>query len=129
MSSRVILNLINNTSGDVICTDISCKTWNNLKVGQVVKSGSTLSFNSDTNDRLFLTWQNKAAGAVFYMAMTCPKSSTNSACGYDTLSGLQTYQEHGTPGTFTFKLGDSNHADWKSGSSNNNHFVKYGDCS
>lgn len=128
MSSRVILNLVNNTNGDVTCTDISCETWNNLEVGQVVKSGSSISFNADTNDRLFLTWKNKEAGAVFYMAMTCPKSSTNSACGYDTLSGLQTYKKHGTPATFTFNLGEINNADWDNGDSNHNINVSYGSC-
>ncbi len=136
MSSDTRVNLVvkNNTNAEVTCTNISCGTFTNLAVGATIAAGGTGSYTSSSNDRLFIRWEPTEKGVVHVfgmheMAMTCPKSSNNSACGITQFAGLQTYEEHGTPVDFTFILGTPNLADWDDGSANNGEVVVYGSCS
>lgn len=129
---RVILIVENPYDVPVTCThsnDVcSNSAWDNLPVGTVIAANSQQTFTSQSNNRLFCEWTNKY-GAIFQMAMTCPKASSNSACGISANAGLQEYAEHGTPVQFTYILGQQNQADWDSGTVNNGNTIPWGDCS
>ncbi len=79
--------------------------------------------------RYFVLKDNDRAG-VFYnigyleyhLSFTCPKSSSNSAEG-SPYAGLQSYSEHGTPVTFTYKVGTINLACWNNGNYNDGKIV------
>lgn len=129
MSVRVELVVKNNTDIDVECTDIKCEKFEDLVVGSIIASKGEKTFSSTTNDRIFCTFSQKAPGAgKWQLAMTCPKSSHNSACG-SYCAGLQKYERKGTPVTFTFILGTENLADWSHGDRDAHDTVVYGDCS
>ena len=93
-----------------------------------------------SNDRAFMEWMHIKSGThkikdTYKIAVTCPKSSTNSATGYGK-SGLQPYSMFGSPVTFRFHLGTNDKADWKDENSTvwsrgnyKGDTVKYGDCS
>ncbi len=86
--------------------------------------------------RIYLLNDNDRAG-IYYRAMdssgheqgyvtlsmTCPVRSSNSAEGSKHTpnifldAGLQCYEEHGTPVSFEYKIGESNKACWSNGSS------------
>ncbi len=127
--SRVNVTVVNNSGLNVKCTNIGCETFTKLSVGDTVAAGGQNTFSSDTNDRIFATFTEVAPGdGSWELSMTCPRSSSNSACG-SLNAGLQTYEESGTPANFKFILGTPNLADWDSGSSNGGNVITYGDCS
>ncbi|CAN0283232.1 unnamed protein product, partial [Ectocarpus sp. 12 AP-2014] len=65
-----------------------------------------------TNDRAGIYYvQNDLE---YHLSFTCPKLSHNSAEGSDD-SGLQPYEDTGTPVLFEYKLGTRNLACWRSG--------------
>ena len=129
MSTRVKLIVKNKTGLTVKCTDVRCEKFSDLKVGTTIAAGGENTFLTDTNDRIFCTFTEEAPGAgSWQLSMTCPKSSTNSACGSFN-AGLQHYDKHGTPAVFTFILGEANLADWDNGSVNKGKTINYGDCS
>ena len=126
--TRIKLTIVNKTGTDVKCTNIKCEKFENLVVGNTVANNGSNEFTSDTNDRIFCTFEQIAPGAgKWELAMTCPKSSSNAACG-SLDAGLQKYSESGTPAHFTFNLGNKNLADWDSGDSNDGNVIPYGDC-
>lgn len=129
MSTRVNLTIVNNSGLTLTCTDIQCETFTNLKVGQTIAAGGENTFTSDSNDRLFATFTENAPGlGSWQVALTCPRSADNSACGsYN--AGLQTYAESGTPAEFKFIVGTPNLADWDSGTADSGNVVPYGQCS
>lgn len=128
-NDRVKLTIINNTGTVVKCTDVACETFTNLEAGSTVTNNGKSIFTSETNDRLFCTFEQEAPGkGVWQLAMTCPKSSHNSACG-SLNAGLQAYAKTGTPAEFTFNLGEANQADWDHGDSNEGDTIPYGACS
>jgi len=87
-----------------------------------------LQITATTNNRVFLSLRSILTGRVFKLAMTCPRSSSNSATGYNT-SGLQTYKRGGTPVTFDFHIGTTDLADWDNGDVNTGKQVDWADCS
>jgi hypothetical protein len=130
MSTRVIFVVDNSANSvPVICADIACQPVDGLAVGQSIAAGVMQTFTASTNDRIFCRFVN-SNGSVYELAMTCPKSSHNSAGGILGLEGLQPYSRTGTPVNFTFSLGNPNQADWDNGSTTNpnNSLVTYGDC-
>ena len=129
MSNRINLKIINNTGTTVRCSDTSCEAFTNLSVGTTVANKGQDTFNSDTNDRIFCTFQQEAPGkGKWQLAMTCPEMSDNSACG-SLDAGLQHYSPSGSPATFTFILGEPNLADWENPTENKGETISYGDCS
>jgi len=129
MSTRINLTVENKTDLEVKCTDISCKTFSGLSVGDTIAPGKSFKCTSDTNDRIFCEWAQESPGSGnWQLAMTCPKSSDNSACGSNK-AGLHTYNRSGTPVSFTFSLSEENRADWNHGDENHGECITYGDCS
>jgi len=96
--------------------------------GTIIKPGETKKFEIPTNDRVFCEFATMDYSAVYRMAMTCPKSSHNSAAGY-ARSGLRPYSRTGTPVYFEFLLGQPSYADWNHGDENHEDAPDYGDCS
>lgn len=131
-STRVKVVIVNPYDIPVTCahSDDVCSNaqWDNMPVGTVIAPNTSLTFTSESNNRLFCEWTNKY-GAIFQMAVTNPEMSDNSACGITVNAGLQQYSESGTPVTYTFKLGTSNLADWDSGTENNGNVIDWGSCS
>ena len=129
MSTRITLVVVNNTGSDVVCADTHCESFDNLEEGTVIKNGTTGTFSSSTNDRIFATFVMEVGAGGWEMGMTCPKSSSNSAYG-TAKAGLQPYSRSGTPCTFTYVLGEENQADWDNGDSyTRSKGLRYGDCS
>ncbi|PCJ52949.1 MAG: hypothetical protein COA70_11160 [Planctomycetota bacterium] len=97
------------------------KTWLGWDNGYVLKAGQTIEMACVDNDRCYAQFEalkgNVGTGVLYQFGMTCPKSSHNSADGYDGLTGLQKYKEDGTPVVFTFNFGDVNIASWGSSDS------------
>jgi hypothetical protein len=125
--TRVIVKIKNNFSIPVKCTSIPCAEFKDLKVNHVIEAHSEAVFQSDSNDRLFCEWRN-TDGGFWQMAMTCPKGSSNSACGISPTAGLRMYDPKGTPANFEYILGEDNLADWKSGDENNGDIVDWAKC-
>ena len=126
--SRITLYIKNMSEEVVQCKHILCNDIKGLDVGDKLNPGSTGRYTIDTNDRVFTDWASLESGDVYKLAMTCPKSSHNSACGYGS-SGLQHYERTGTPVTFYFHLGNKDLADWNNGDKFVGDSAKYGDCS
>ncbi len=128
MSTRVTLIVENSTGQTVKCTDTRCASFDNLNSTTTIPDGEKGTYTSESSDRLFCTFEQEDGNGVWEMGMTCPKSSHNSAQG-SAQAGLQTYDQEGTPVTFTYKLGEENEADWDHGNKNDGDHVAYGDCS
>ncbi|MCB0696523.1 MAG: hypothetical protein KDC07_04115 [Chitinophagaceae bacterium] len=130
--TRLTVTITNPFSTPVTCSQsndvCSNSAWDNLTPGTVIQPGASGTFTSQSNDRIFCEWTD-ANGGVFQMAMTSPKSSSNSACGITPRAGLQAYERHGTPVDFTFILGTANKADWDNGSENQGNIIAWGACS
>ena len=132
MSTRVKLVVKNNTGVVVECTNIHYERFENLSEGHTIAPGGENEYTTETSDRIFCTFTEQSPGAgSWQLAMTCPISSRNSACGsYN--AGLQPYERRGTPVTFTFILGQPNEADWNHGDISTNMLqdvIRYADCS
>jgi hypothetical protein len=125
--TRLTVTIQNPYNTPLKCVDIPCAKFTNLFVGDTIEPAGQRTYSSDSNDRVFVTFQNSFGGS-WQLAMTSPKSSSNSACGITPSSGLQPYEEHGTPVAFTYILGQGNLADWKNGDKNTGAVVTYGDC-
>lgn len=133
MSTRVRVTIHNPYDKKVRCSlsNSVCPNgqWDDMDEGTEIEKNSSRTFTSSSNNRLFCEWTNDEYGAIFEMAMTCPIGSSNSACGISKNSGLQTYQESGTPAQFIYILGNPNQADWQSGSQNDGNTIPFGQCS
>ena len=134
MSTRIHLTITNTTSLDLNCGSIPCESIPGMHAspetgvpGTIIKAGETARFEIPTNNRVFCEFATMDYTVVYRMAMTCPKSSHNSAAGY-ARSGLQTYSRTGTPVEFTFLLGQPNRADWNHGDGNYEEYPGFGDC-
>jgi hypothetical protein len=129
MSLRVKLTIINNSNVAVKCTDTKCAPIAKLQKGTIIPAKGKVTFLSDTNDRIFATFEEGSPGrGSWWIAATCPLTSSKSACG-SINAGLQKYHESGKPAHYTFILGQPNLADWDDGSSNNGDVIQYGACS
>ena len=135
MSTRIYLTITNTTSIPLTCASIVCEEIPGMSPapeagarGTMLEPGETKHFEIPTNNRVFCEFDSLDGKIAYRMAMTCPKSSHNSAAGY-ARSGLQTYSRTGTPVHFTFLLGEANRADWDHGDSNHEDCPEYGDCS
>ena len=130
MTTRIKLAVTNsvNPKESIVCRKILCQNIDGLDVGTVLASGATGKYTASTNDRIFSEWEGLVSGTKYQMAMTCPKSSTNSAAGYGS-AGLQTYEKHGTPVSFTFNVGTKDKADWGHGDEYEGDAPDFGDCS
>ena len=136
--SRVTMIVKNPFNSPVTCMSIPCATFNPpqdgdqsgavmLQVGTVIPANGTGIFVSQSNNRLFCLWTN-SYGGYWQMAMTCPKSSPNSACGLTPTAGLQGYSGSGTPTSFTFILGNANLADWGDPAVNKGDVIPWAEC-
>lgn len=76
----------------------------------------TRYFLLENNDRAGLYFAR--ANHEFHLSFTCPKLSSNAAEG-SASSGLQHYEESGTPVRFTYNIGQPNLASWDHGNFNN----------
>ena len=130
--TRVHMSVKNTTKEDVVCINISgngripglyAPTTVGDK-GSILESGKTFTADIITNDRMYVAFQGVKSGKIYKMAMTCPKSSSNSASGYGT-AGLQKYESHGTPVSFSFRLGEKDQADWDNSTKYKGKFPKY----
>lgn len=96
-------------------------TWEGWQDGYVLESGQSMEMWSVDNDRMYAQFEalksGKGTGVTYRIGMTVPKSSHNSAAGWDGLEGLQKYERGGTPASFTFNFGNPNIASWNSGDS------------
>lgn len=130
MSTRINLNIKNTVNPDesIVCRKILCQNIDGLDVGTVLAAGETGKYTASTNDRVFCMWEGLISGTEYQMAMTCPKSSSNSAAGYGS-AGLQKYSRSGTPANFTFHVGTKDLADWDNGDSYEGNAPDFGDCS
>jgi hypothetical protein len=130
--------------GDITCDETSMKEWTRIFVVVKNPESETLRlkdswcykdewckepedipafgrkiFLLNDNDRAGI--QYKLNGIPFNLSFTCPKSSSNSAEG-SAFSGLQEYESHGTPVSFTYDVSTSNKASWSDSSSFNGKF-------
>lgn len=130
MSTRINLTITNSVSPaeTIVCRKILCQNIENLNVGTQLKPGDSGHYTVSTNDRVYCLWQGLVSGTEYQLAMTCPKSSHNSAAGYGS-AGLQTYSRTGTPVSFTFEVGTKDLADWDNGNSYEGNAPTFGDCS
>ncbi|OIR25733.1 hypothetical protein [Bathymodiolus thermophilus thioautotrophic gill symbiont] len=127
---RVNITIVNTTKEKEIvrCTDIRCSGVSGLEVGDLIQSGDKISVTSTSNNRIFFEFEGAQTKYLFQIGCTCPKSSNNSACGYGN-SGLQCYQDTGTPVSFVFHLGKTNKADWDNKCQLDGSCPDYGACS
>lgn len=126
---------------DITCDQTTMKTWTRLfaivknpeseplvyqgswswhdqwaKAPETIPKHGRRIFLLDDNDRAGIHYILK--GMPFNLSFTCPKSSSNSAEG-SAFCGLQRYERHGTPVSFTYEINSPNKACWNSGSSFN----------
>lgn len=128
LSNRITV-YIKNMSDEVIqCKHILCGDIQGLDVGDKLNPSQVMVYHATSNDRIFSDWSGLESGDVYKIAMTCPKSSHNSAAGYGN-GGLQHYSRTGTPVTFRFNLGNKDLADWDNGDEYHGEAPEYGDCS
>lgn len=125
MSTRAYITA-NNTTGYALTL---FKKWGGPfsvePPAEIQPNQTDVKFALDDNDRAGVVYlakdsQNREVGFVS-MSFTCPKSSSNSAEGSPNSegvliqSGLQRYNEHGTPVSFTYNIGTPNMACWSDG--------------
>lgn len=127
MSYRINLRITNKTNERIKCAHILCKDIDTLDVGTVIEPNASDMYHATTSDRVFCEFTGLESGTSYKLAMTCPKSSRNSACGYGS-AGLQHYERGGTPVTFTFNIGTKDLADWENGDVYDGEEVTYKDC-
>ena len=123
---RITLHVYNTTKERLRCGQILCKDFDTLQVGEIVEPGATKTYYAKTNDRVFCDFVGMESGTLYRLAMTCPRSSSNSACGYGS-AGLQPYTRTGYA-EFKFDIGHKDLADWNHGNSYEGDTVEYGDC-
>ncbi|TXL13469.1 hypothetical protein BMR04_14310, partial [Methylococcaceae bacterium HT3] len=124
---RITLNIQNTTKERIKCAHIVCKDIDTLDVGNIIEPGEKKTFYASTNDRVFCDFRGMESGTEYRLAMTCPHSSHNSACGYGS-SGLQHYTRTDLA-VFTFNIGTKDLADWNHGDEYEGDEIDYGDCS
>lgn len=133
-TNRINFLVLNtSTTNDLMCTVISCEGVEGLSVGDKIGPSEQKTYQVFSNNRVFVSWiEDTGTGysLIHQMAMTCPKSSSNSACGITKLAGLQAYEKHGTPVDFVFFVGTPNLADWDNGmGGDGSGNPTFGDCS
>ncbi len=126
--ARIHLEILNSSTEAIICRNILCQSVDGLNIGWTVQPQQSGAFSSRTNDRVFVLFQGLTSGTEYQLAMTCPKSSPNSAAGYGS-GGLQTYDRSGTPVTFRFCIGSNDMADWGHGDEYTGDSPDFGNCS
>jgi len=125
---RINLKIKNKTDESIVCRKILCSDIRGLDVGDQLSINDEKSYTVDTNDKVFCLWEGMITSTQYQLAMTCPKSSRNSAAGYGS-AGLQFYSRGGTPANFTFHIGKKDMADWDNGDEYKGNAPEFGICS
>ena len=120
MSTRINLTIQNTRKVPIECVVIGCEPVNGLDVGDRLAPGEVGNYTIDSNNRVFLSWAEVVDDSplaswdmIHQMAMTCPISSGNNACGLTAFAGCQPYDAGAkAPVSFTFFVGFPNLADW-----------------
>ncbi len=124
---RIKCVIHNTTLEKVICTNIVCEKFDNLEINDQIDSGHILTIFTATNNRIFCSFRGAETLTEYKLAMTCPKSSGNNACGYGN-AGLHPYNSHKLL-LLRFDLGQKDQADWDNDFSYKGAEVPFGDCS
>ncbi|GAW85759.1 conserved hypothetical protein [Bathymodiolus platifrons methanotrophic gill symbiont] len=124
---RITLTIRNYTGEPVRCENIRCENIDTLDIGRNIEENGTITVYSSTNDRVFCSFRGMKSRVLYKLAMTCPRSSGNNACGYGN-AGLKPYNPHKLL-KVEFYLGRSDEADWDNPSSYHGQSIDYGDCS